>query len=252
VRFDDRRVLVTGASRGIGRAVANAFAAAGAIVAVHYGRDKAAAEETLRGLPGDGHITVAGDVADPDAVMALVDSTVSQFGGIDILINNAGVYIQHPVLGVSYGDWQRAWRRTLDVNLIGPANLTFCVARMMARGGGGRIVCVSSRGAFRGEPDHPAYAASKAGLNAMTQSLAVALAEHQVFLGVVAPGFVETDMVTPFLDGPEGDAIRHQSPTGRVARPDEVAYAVMFLASPGAEFATGTIIDVNGASYLRS
>ena len=135
---------------------------------------------------------------------------------------------------------------------MGPANICYFAARHMMESGGGRIVNISSRGAFRGEPDAPAYGASKAGVNALSQSLAVALAPHNIFIGVVAPGFVETDMVTDMLASPDGDAIRAQSPLGRVARPEEVANAVLFLASTGAEFTTGTIIDVNGASYLRS
>jgi NAD(P)-dependent dehydrogenase (short-subunit alcohol dehydrogenase family) len=122
----------------------------------------------------------------------------------------------------------------------------------MINSGGGRIVNVSSRGAFRGEPEQPAYGASKAGLNSMSQSIAQKVAKHNIYIGVVAPGFVETDMAAKKLSGPEGEKIRHQSPLKRVARPEEVAYAVLFLASEGSEFSTGTIIDVNGASYLRS
>jgi 3-oxoacyl-[acyl-carrier protein] reductase len=114
------------------------------------------------------------------------------------------------------------------------------------------VVNVSSRGAFRGEPDTPAYAASKAGLNAFAQSMALALAPHDIRVGTVAPGFVQTEMAEDLLRGPGGDAIRAQSPFGRVARPEEVASAVFWLASEGARFATGSIIDVNGASYLRS
>ena len=121
----------------------------------------------------------------------------------------------------------------------------------MARGGGA-VVNVSSRGAFRGEPDCPAYGASKAGLNAFGQSMAVALAPQGIAVGTVAPGFVETDMAREALDGERGDAVRAQSPTGRVARPEEVAAAVFWLASEEARFSTGTIIDVTGASYLRS
>ena len=148
--------------------------------------------------------------------------------------------------------WQRAWRRTLAINLEGPAHVCWCAARVLRAAGGGVIVNVGSRGAFRGEPDAPAYGASKAGLNALSQSLAVALAPHGIRVGVVAPGFVETDMAAALLDGPEGDGIRAQSPFGRVARPEEVASAVLFLASADAAFASGAIIDVNGASYLRS
>ena len=111
---------------------------------------------------------------------------------------------------------------------------------------------MSSRGAFRGEPGQPAYGASKAGLNAMGQSLAKALGPRGIAVGTVAPGFVETDMAAERLSSPDGDVIRAQSPFGRVARPAEIAAAVVYLASPDAEWASGTIIDLNGASYLRS
>jgi 3-oxoacyl-[acyl-carrier protein] reductase len=170
-----------------------------------------------------------------------------------VLVNNAGLYVEHQVAEVSYEEWQQAWRRTVDVNLIGAAHATYCAARLMiAAGHGGRIVNVSSRGAFRGEPSSPGYGASKAGLNALGQSLAQALAPHRISVATVAPGFVETDMAAAFLDGPNGDAIRAQSPWGRVARPEEVAAAVLYLASPEAEFVSGAILDLNGASYLRT
>lgn len=119
-------------------------------------------------------------------------------------------------------------------------------------GRGGRIVNISSRGAFRGEPDSPAYGASKAGLNALGQSLAIALAPFGIAVATVAPGFVETEMVAEHLKPPQGDAIRAQSPFRRVAKPEEIAAAVLYLASPAAEWASGTIVDLNGASYLRS
>ena len=252
MRFDEKRVLVTGASRGIGRAVALQFAGAGARVAVHYQTNQSAAETTLAELPGIGHTLCAGDVADPDAVSQLVAKTVTDLGGLDILVNNAGIFEAHPVDEVSYEDWQHHWQRTLTVNLTGPANLCWHAVQHMRQSGGGRIVNVSSRGAFRGEPRCPAYGASKAGLNALTQSLAQQLAPLGIFVGAVAPGFVATDMASTVLEGPGGDAVRCQSPLGRVAKPEEVAHAVLFLASAGAEFSTGAIIDVNGASYLRS
>ena len=250
--FTDKAVLVTGASRGIGRAIAQRFAERGARVAVHYREGRDAAEQTLAALPGGPHVTVQADVADADAVERMVDTVVTNLGRIDILVNNAGIYETHPPAAASYEAWQAAWRRTLETNLVGAANAAWCATRHMVRQGGGRIVNVSSRGAFRGEPEAPAYGASKAGMNAMSQSLALALAPHGIFVGAVAPGFVTTDRVAYRLDGPEGEDIRRQSPLGRVAAPDEVAHAVAFLASEGAEFTTGTIIDVNGASYLRS
>ena len=250
--FTGKSVLVTGASRGIGRACALAFARRGARIAVNYRANAAAAEKTFADLPGDGHTLLRADVADPEAVKRLVDSTVDALGGLDIVVNNAGIWIEHVVEDVEYDEWREAWAQTLAANLVAAANVSFCAARHMIDHGGGRIVNISSRTAFRGQPEGPAYAASKAGLNALGQSLAVRLAPHGIFVGMVAPGFVETDLTAPFLDGPLGDGIRAQSPLGRVARADEVAAAVLFLASEGSEFCTGAIIDVNGASFLRT
>jgi NAD(P)-dependent dehydrogenase (short-subunit alcohol dehydrogenase family) len=245
-----RAVLVTGGSRGIGAAIARAFAEAGDRVAVHYASSDSAAAAVRDSLPGEGHVIVQGDLADPDAVRAMVDLAAARLGGLDVLVNNAGVYVAHSVVDSSYEEWQASWRTTLDVNLVGAANASWCAVRhMIARGG--RIVNVGSRGAYRGEPRHPAYGASKAGLHALGQSLARALAPHGIAVASVAPGYVETDMTTAELATQAGEAIRAQSPFNRVARPEEIAAAVLYLASPQAEWASGTVIDLNGASYLR-
>ena len=245
-------VLITGASRGIGRAAAHLFAAHGATVLVHYNSDRVAAEETLVSLEPGHHHVVQADLRDPEAVRRLTDTAVKNAGRIHVLVNNAGVYEEHPLAEVSYEQWQASWDRVLRTNLLGPANLTYCVARHMIDNGGGRIVNISSRGAFRGEPAGPAYGASKAGLNAMGQSLAKALGGQGVHVFTVAPGFVETEMAAPDLAGPRGDFLRNESPLGRVAKPEEVARTALFLASPGSEFLSGCIVDVNGASYLRT
>ena len=250
--FTNKTVLVTGGSRGIGKAIAIAFANKGARVAILYRANKQAAEATLAELPDDGHITLQADVADAQQVKSAVEKAVAEYGRRDIVVNNAGSGIYHPIESTNYQDWQTAWQQTLDTNLLGPANVCFCAAKIMMQQGGGRLVNVSSRGAFRGEPTKPAYGASKAGLNSLSQSLAVALAPHNIFVGVVAPGFVNTELTADRLSGPEGEEIKAQSPFNRVAEPEEVAHAVLFLASEGAEFSTGSIIDVNGASYLRS
>jgi 3-oxoacyl-[acyl-carrier protein] reductase len=194
---------------------------------------------------------VRADLADAEAVRLMVDDAAGRLGGLDVLVNNAGVYLPHPVLDDSYARWREAWRATLDVNLVGAANVTWCAVRHMIGRGGGRIVNVGSRGAFRGEPDHPAYGASKAGLHAFGQSLAVALAPHGIAVASVAPGYVETDMTSEELATPAGDVIRAQSPFNRVATAAEVADAVVWLASPHAEWASGAILDLNGSSYLR-
>jgi 3-oxoacyl-[acyl-carrier protein] reductase len=250
--FSGKVVLVTGASRGIGRAIAQQFAERGAHVAVHYNRNRYAAQETMDSLSGGPHSIVQADSRDSDAVEAMITAVVDKMGALDIVVNNAGVYEDHALAEVNYREWQDSWRDIVDTNLIGPANISYCAAQHMIPQGGGHIVNVSSRGAFRGEPTAPAYGASKAGLNAMSQSLAKYLAPYNITVSTVAPGFVETDMAEDFLAGPQGADIRNQSPFGRVAKPEEVAYAVLFLASSGAEFMTGAIIDVNGASYLRT
>jgi NAD(P)-dependent dehydrogenase (short-subunit alcohol dehydrogenase family) len=252
-----RRVLVTGASRalGIGAAIAAAVAARGDVVAVHARADVEAAEAVVAGLPGDGHAVVVADLADPDQVAAMVDSAVAALGGVDVLVNNAAVHVEHPVVSTSYSDWQAVWRRTLDVNLLGYANTTWCVVNhLLTRPEGpegASIVMVGSRGAYRGEPVVPAYGASKAGVHAFAQSMAVALAPHGIGVAAVAPGFTVTDLTVDLLAGPERDAILAQHPFGRVADSAEIGAAVAWLTSPEAQWASGTVLDLNGASHLR-
>lgn len=252
MNFKGKNVLITGGSRGIGKATAIAFAAAGARVAVNFRENNKAAAETIRALNGEGHFAIKADISHAPSVERLLDRVVKEFGRLDIVVNNAGIHEEHPVDEVDYQKWQNEWKKTLNVNLIGPANVCYCTAQFMIRQGGGRIVNVSSRGAFRGEPTQPAYGASKAGLNALSQSLAQSLGVYNIFVGVVAPGFTETDLTRSILEGERGEGIRNQSPLKRVAKAEEVARGVLFLASEGAEFMTGAILDINGASYLRS
>jgi 3-oxoacyl-[acyl-carrier protein] reductase len=246
-----RAVLVTGASRGIGAAVARTFASAGDRIAVHYGSSAERATGVAASLSGEGHVVVGADLADPDAVRRMVDAAADGLGGLDVLVNNAGVFERNAITETTYEQWQSGWQKTLAVNLVGAANVTWCAVQHMVRGGGGKIVNVASRGAFRGEPTHPAYGASKAGIIAFGQSLARALAGSGIAVTAVAPGFVETDMAAEELSGEQGARRRAESPFGRVAAPEEVAAAVLFLASAQAEMTSGSVLDVNGASYLR-
>lgn len=244
-----RSVLVTGGSRGIGAAIVRAFAEEGDRVAIHHRASADLAGALRAELPGDGHVVVDGDVADPAAVRRFVDRAAEALGGLDVVVNNAAVFPPHPITETTYEEWQANWRHTIEVNLTGPANVCWCALAHLRRGG--RIVNVSSRGAFRGEPKQPAYGASKAGLNALTQSLALALGPLGIAVTAVAPGYVETDMSNAHLKSPRGDTIRAQSPFNRVAQPAEIAAAVRYLASPEAEWASGAVLDLNGASYLR-
>jgi 3-oxoacyl-[acyl-carrier protein] reductase len=218
-------------------------------VAVHYGASRERAEAVLEQLPGDGHAVAGADLADPEAVRAMVDGAAAALGSIDVLVNNAGIVAPHAIEETSYEEWQRVWRDVLAVNLTGAANVTWCAVRHMGRGG--RIVNVSSRGAFRGEPSMPAYGASKAGIVSLGQSLARALGPRGIAVTSVAPGFTDTDMAADALAGGERERREAESPLGRIATAEEVAAAIVFLASPEAELTSGSVLDVNGASYLR-
>ncbi|MBI2517633.1 MAG: SDR family oxidoreductase [Opitutae bacterium] len=244
--------LVTGASRGIGRAIAQKLAARGARVAVHYHANAAAAQETLRSLAGTGHALFRADVAEPAACAGLVEAVVKNFGRLDVLVNNAGIYEEHDIKAVSYAEWQTVWRRTLDTNLTGPANLAYLAVQQMRQQGGGRLVNITSRAAFRGELTASAYAASKAGLNIFGQSLAKALAADNIYVYAIAPGWVETDMATATLTGPNRAEVMAQHPLGRVATPEEIADAAAWMAFDAPAPMTGAIVDINGASYLRT
>jgi 3-oxoacyl-[acyl-carrier protein] reductase len=264
-----RTALVTGASRGIGRTIAVALAARGVRVGLHYHTNRAAAEEARTALAGDGHALFSADLVDPAATKLLWHEAITAFGRIDVLVNNAGTFIDHPPLSTDLEEWQTAWRVTLAMNLSAPASLSLLAAQAMvaqtapapsdgldinrqAGFGRGRIVNISSRGAFRGEPDAPAYGASKAGLNAMSQSLAKALAPQGVYVYCLAPGFVDTEMAAPALAGPGGAEILAQHPLGRISLPEEVANAAVFCSLDAPPAMTGSIIDINGASYLRT
>jgi len=245
---EGRSVLVTGGSRGIGAAIARAFAQRGDRVAVHYGSSEQQGREVVDSLAGTGHVLVQADLRDAAHVRAMVDAAATHLGGLDVLVNNAGVFYAHPITSTTYDEWQQAWRDTLDVNLVGTANATWCAVQHMNRGA--RIVNVGSRGAFRTEPDSPACGASKAAMASLGQSLAKSLGSRGIAVTTIAPGFVDTDMAAETM-ATQGDEIRGQSPFGRIPTAEEVASAVVFLASPDAEWASGAVLDFNGASWFR-
>lgn len=245
-----RRVLVTGGARGIGVAICERLAAEGCRVAVHYGSSRDAAEALVASLEGSGHVAVAADLADAASLGPMVQAAVDGLGGgLDVLVHNAGIFEAHPIDEVDVDEWESAWRRTLEINLVAPALITWHAVRHM--GPGSRIINVGSRGAFRGEPHSPAYGASKAGIASFGQSLAKYLGRRGIAVTTVAPGFIETDMAAEAMEGEGGRIRRAESPFDRIGRPEEVAAAVAYLASPAAEWASGGILDLNGASYLR-
>lgn len=252
-----RHVLVTGAARGIGRAVARAFAAAGDSVAVHVHTATGEGEATLASLAGSGHALVHGDLGDAEEAQHLAAAAEEALGApVTVLVNNAGIAtsppLAHPPATTDTTAWRQAWERYLGVNTLGTALVTHGVTRRLIELGlPGRVITIGTRGVHRGEPEFPAYAASKAALHSMDASLAVALAPHDIAVATVAPGFVDTERVAERLAGPAGEGIRSDSPFGRVGRPQEVASAVLWLASPDAVWASGATLDLNGASHLR-
>ena len=252
MNFEHKFVLVTGASRGIGNATAIAFAELGATVGVNFKSNLQEAQQTLKSLKPGQHELFQYDISDKSNQEKLIDDFVKQYGRIDVLVNNAGISIDHNFEDTDFESWTSAWETIFKTNCFAAANLSYLAGQQMIKSGGGHIVNVSSRGAFRGEPTKPAYGASKAALNAMSQSLAKKLAPHHIFVGVVAPGFTETDMATKTLTPQERENLLCESPFKRMAKPEEVAHAILFLASDKAAYSSGTIIDVNGASYLRS
>ena len=239
--------LVTGGARGIGRAIALRLAADGAEVVLNYRENEAAAEETVqlvRAAKGVASSTRF-DIADPEGARAGVQSIVDRAGRLDILVNNAGTTADALVLRLKEEEWERALR----VNLTGAFHCTKVALRAMIRGRYGRIVNLSSVVAAMGNAGQVAYAAAKAGLEGLTKSLAREVASRGITVNAVAPGFVETDM-TAALSEEQRAFYTNVIPAGRVARPEEVAAAVAFLASPEAGYITGHVLHVNGGLYM--
>ncbi len=242
--LSNKTILITGAAGGIGEALCTSFAEANGTIILHYNSNRDKAESLLQKLPGMHHRAIQCDLSNADQV----NTMFSAIDHVDIVINNAAVVENHEIDSLSYQDWQDIWERTIGANLIGPANIMYLASKFMIKNGGGKFINISTRCAFRGEPSAPAYGASKAGLNSLGQSLAKALAKDRVFVYTIAPGFVDTERVKNLID----DEVRAQSPLNRVAKPQEIADTALWLATGDNEFLTGCIIDVNGASYLRS
>ena len=251
LNIQNKHALITGASGGIGSAIAMNLAKEGAQLALHYSSNRSAVNQLLENLPGQGHFIVQADLSEKDQIDHLKNQLHEQWDHLDILVNNAGVYLPHPMRKMNDQDWWDKWRQTIDINLNHPALLIKKLLPLLEKAQESRIINISSRGAYRGEPGHVAYGAAKAGLNALSQSLAKELAPVPIYVYAVAPGFVRTGMTKEILDGPDGALIRSQSPLNREAHPLEIAHAVVMLCSENANYMTGAVIDVNGASHLR-
>ncbi len=229
------KILLTGSSRGIGAAAFRALEAAGARVIGHG---------TASGIPAD--------FADPDAPAKLWQAALAGLGHVDVLVNNAGVFEGNPI-DLDDAEWLAGWERTMRVNLTASAQLCrFAVKHWQERGVGGRIVNVASRAAYRGDsPAHWHYAASKAGMVAMTKTIARGYARENVLAFAICPGFTMTGMAEDYLASRGGDKLLADIPLGRVATPEEIAEMIRWCALDAPPSMTGAVLDANGASYVR-
>jgi 3-oxoacyl-[acyl-carrier protein] reductase len=230
-------ILLTGASRGIGAAAYELLRSAGHDVVGHSSQ-------------GGGEL-IAGDLGDPEAPRRIWEQAIERLGRIDVLVNNAGIY-EAVADDASDAHWQAAWQRTLTVNLISSADLCRLAVGHFKANGGGRIVNVASRAAFRGDsPQHWHYAASKSAMIAITRTIARGYAAEGILAFAVAPGFTVSEMTEEYLMGRGGAAILADIPLGRVTSTDEVAEAIRWLATEAPAASTGSVVDLNGASYVR-
>jgi len=250
IDLSGQSILVTGASRGIGAAIARRLAASGARVALHYGRRRDAAEALAVEIGNSAEIFQA-DLANAGACIALWAEVEARFGRIDALVNNAGIAIESP-LDAPPADWLADWERTMAVNLTATGLLCRSAIAHFQAGGGGRIVNIASRAAFRGDqPDYVAYAASKAGMVALSRSIARGFGKAGIKAFVLAPGFTRTDMAKDFIDRYGEDYAVGDIALDRLTEPDDIAPTAAFLLSGLADHATGTTIDLNAGSYVR-
>jgi len=245
---DGRIALVTGASRGIGRAIASALGADGLFVVVNYTANEAAAEETLAAIKaagGDGSLSRF-DVADAAQVDAAIKQIATERGRLDVLVNNAGVAIDQLLLRIKEDDWQRQ----IAVNLSGSFHCCRAAARYLLKSPAGRVVNISSVVGEQGNAGQVGYSATKAGLIGLTKSMARELGSRGITVNCVAPGFIETDMTAASVKGDARDALIKQIPLGRIGAPEDVAEAVRFLVSPKAAYITGQVLRVNGGLLM--
>jgi 3-oxoacyl-[acyl-carrier protein] reductase len=246
--LEGKVALVTGGSRGIGKGVALAFAAAGCDVVINYSLHPLSAARTKAAVEklGVRAVTAKADVSDRAAVRRMVAAALKAFGRIDVVVTNAGVWKYEPIDSRS----QKRLAEAVDVNIMGVFNVINAVVPHMKKRRSGAIVTISSTAGQRGEPFHSAYAASKGAVISLTKSLAVELAPYNIRVNCVAPGWVYTDMTKAPLRSAERKKILSLIPMGRVGTAEEIAGPVVFLASDLATFITGEILNVNGGAVL--
>ncbi len=247
----NKSVLVTGGSRGIGAAIARSVGAAGGEVVLHFGRSRAAAETLQQEIGRERCHIVQADLSDPAEVDRLWSEALAVAPSLNVLVNNAGIF-QSAGVDVPIADWREAWSRVLQINLQAPADL--CRAAILHfRGiGGGKIINVASRAAFRGETiDQMPYGASKGALVTLTKTIAREFAAEGVLAFCIAPGYANTEMVSDNLDPAAIAAVTSSIPLGDMVPPEEIGALAAFLCDDLVRHLTGATFDINGASYLR-
>lgn len=244
-------ILVTGGSSGIGAVTVRTLANAGAMVILHYFSNGEKALEIVREMGCDRIHLLQADLSGENAAVELWQDAISWQGNIDILVNNAAIMLTAGV-DDNLALWSSVWQKTLQVNLIAVADLCREAIHHFKSRNGGIIINVASRAAFRGDtPEYMHYAASKGGIISLTRSIARGFARDNILAFAVAPGFVHTEMADKFIQDYGEDFVTRDIPMGKIAPPSDVANVIAFLASGLAPHATGTTIDINGASYVR-
>ena len=248
IDLSGKTILVTGASRGIGRGIAKGLASAGGRIAIHFNKNKEVAEQLTEEI-GNGSKAFQADLQHPEACNILFESVVEEFGRIDVLVNNAGIFFNSPLESDS---WLDDWNMTMDVNLRATGILSKLAILHFLENKGGRIINISSRAAFRGDnPEHLAYAASKAGMVALTKSIARGYGKDNITSFLIAPGWVKTDMNKETIERFGEESITKDLALNTLTKPKDLAPMVVLLASGMADHATGTTIDINAGSYVH-
>jgi NAD(P)-dependent dehydrogenase (short-subunit alcohol dehydrogenase family) len=251
IDLKDKVVLVTGGGGGIGAAIVRTVVRAGGFAVLHDVRTTGSAAEVQKDLGAGRCHVVAGDLSVQGAAQDIWAQAIAWKGHVDVLVNNAGIY-ESADIDDDFADWSKSWNRTLQVNLIAPGDFCREAIRHFRSRGGGIIINLASRAAFRGDDaDYMHYAASKGGVVAMTRTIARHFGRQGITAFAIAPGFVRTNLNIDFFEKFGVDAAAKDIPLGEIAEPQDIANTVAFLASGLARHATGTTIDINGASYVR-